>query len=63
MPRLSRFSMLHPDMDVRLNASVDAVDLSAGQADFHIRYGNFLPAPNVAVIVVGAPLGMAIVTV
>jgi len=49
MPRLSRFSMLHPDMDVRLNASVDVVDLSAGQADFHIRYGNFLPAPNVAV--------------
>lgn len=49
MPRLSRFSILHPDMDVRLNASVDAVDLSAGQADCHIRYGNFLPAPNVAV--------------
>lgn len=49
MPRLSRFSMLHPDMDVRLNASVDAVDLGAGQADFHIRYGHFLPAPGVAV--------------
>lgn len=49
MPRLSRFSVLHPDMDVRLNASVDAVDLSAGTADFHIRYGAFFPASNVQV--------------
>lgn len=50
MPRLSRFSVLHPEMDVRLNASVESVDLSAGTADFDIRYGTLLPAPNVAVM-------------
>lgn len=49
MPRLSRFSMLHPDTDVRLNAAVGPVDLSAGEADFAIRYGTFLPAQGVAV--------------
>jgi LysR family glycine cleavage system transcriptional activator len=49
MPRLSRFSMLHPDTDVRLNAAVASVDLSAGEADFAIRYGTFLPAHGVAV--------------
>jgi len=50
MPRLSRFSALHPDTDVRLNASVSNVDLSAGEADIDIRYGAFLPAPNVTVL-------------
>lgn len=49
MPRLSRFSLLHPDTDVRLNAAVAPVDLSAGEADFAIRYGAFLPAQGVAV--------------
>ena len=49
MPRLSRFSVLHPDTDVRLNAAVAQVDLGAGEADFAIRYGTFLPAQGVAV--------------
>jgi len=49
MPRLSRFSLLHPDTDVRLNAAVATVDLGAGEADFAIRYGTFLPAQGVAV--------------
>lgn len=49
MPRLSRYSMLHPDTDVRLNAAVAPVDLGAGEADFAIRYGTFIPAQGVAV--------------
>lgn len=39
MPRLARFSAAHPDMDVRINASTDAADLSRGMADIDIRYG------------------------
>ena len=39
MPRLSRFSVDHPETDVRINASVDAVDLSAGEADIDPRLG------------------------
>lgn len=50
MPRLSRYSALHPDVDVRLNASVDRVDLSAGEADFDIRYGTVFPDTGVEVI-------------
>ena len=50
MPRLSRYSALHPDVDVRLNASVDRVDLAAGEADFAIRYGTVFPASGVEVI-------------
>lgn len=47
MPRLARFSVLHTDMDIRLNASADPVNLAAGEADFDIRYGAVLPASNV----------------
>jgi LysR family glycine cleavage system transcriptional activator len=50
MPRLSRFSALYPDMDVRLNASAATVDLAAGEADFDIRYGTVFPASGVAVM-------------
>ena len=50
MPRLSRFSLLNPDTDVRLNAAVSPVDLNAGEADIAIRYGTFLPAQGVAVM-------------
>lgn len=50
MPRLSRFSALHPDMDVRLNASVSTVDLASGGADFDIRYGTVFPASGVTVL-------------
>jgi len=39
MPRLARFSSLNPDVDVRLNASTDAVDLVAETVDIDIRYG------------------------
>lgn len=42
MPRMARFSAQHPDIDLRLNASVDAVDLTDGTVDFDIRYGAVL---------------------
>lgn len=46
MPRLARFSARNPDIDVRLNASKEAVDLVAGPVDVDIRYGskNIQPA-------------------
>jgi len=50
MPRLSRFSALNPDVDVRLNASVAAVDLATGEADFDIRYGTIFPTAGVATV-------------
>ena len=50
MPRLSRFSALNPDIDVRLNASVGVVDLAGGEADFDIRYGTVFPENGVAVL-------------
>ncbi len=49
MPRISRFSAMHPDIDVRLNASAVPVDLAAGEADFDIRYGNVFPDTGVTV--------------
>lgn len=49
MPRLSRFSAMNPDIDVRLNASVATIDLAAGEADFDIRYGHVFPGTGVAV--------------
>ena len=39
MPRLARFSSLNPDVDVRLNASTDPVDLATTPTDIDIRYG------------------------
>jgi LysR family glycine cleavage system transcriptional activator len=39
MPRLARFSALHPDIDVRLNASSAPVDLTKESVDIDIRYG------------------------
>ena len=51
MPRLARFSTRNPDIDVRLNASKDPVDLIAGTVDVDIRYGakNILPPGIIAV--------------
>lgn len=49
MPRISRFSASHPDIDVRLNASTEVIDLASGAADFDIRYGHILPGMGVAV--------------
>jgi LysR family glycine cleavage system transcriptional activator len=49
MPRLSRFTASQSDIDVRLTASVESIDLNAGQADFDIRYGDVLPSLGVDV--------------
>lgn len=52
MPRLARFSARNPDIDVRLNASKESVDLIAGTVDIDIRYGskNIQPAGVMAVV-------------
>lgn len=39
VPRLAAFRETHPDLDLRLHASDDPVDLHAGEADAAIRYG------------------------
>ncbi|MGF6899113.1 transcriptional regulator GcvA [Paraburkholderia sp. GAS348] len=39
MPRIARFSAAHPDIDVRLNASSEAVNLISEAVDIDIRYG------------------------
>ena len=46
MPRIARFSAKNPDIDVRLNASKESVDLIAQAVDIDIRYGskNIQPA-------------------
>ena len=49
MPRMARFSALHPDIDLRLNASTDAIDLADGVVDFDIRYGAVLEQAGMAV--------------
>ncbi len=51
MPRLARFSALHPDIDVRLNASAVAADLVTEAVDLDIRYGiKLLPAAGTMVL-------------
>ena len=42
MPRIARFSAMHPDVDVRITAFVEHIDLEAGIVDFDIRYGPVL---------------------
>ena len=63
MPRLSRFEESVSDIDVRLNASVESVDLAAGVVDFWIRYGSVVrragiatePFPEETVVVLCSP--------
>lgn len=49
MPRLSRFSAQFPDIDTRVNASTNNVNLLAEEADFAIRYGTVFPQSGVVV--------------
>jgi LysR family glycine cleavage system transcriptional activator len=49
MPRMSRFTALHPDIDLRLHASPERIDLADGPVDFDIRYGAVLRQAGVAV--------------
>ncbi|MCI0429175.1 MAG: transcriptional regulator GcvA [Rhodospirillales bacterium] len=39
LPRLDRFKSVHPDIDVRVSASVQLVDFASGKIDVAIRYG------------------------
>jgi LysR family glycine cleavage system transcriptional activator len=41
-PRLARFSAQYPDIDLRMTASNDIVDIEDGVVDFDIRYGSVL---------------------
>jgi LysR family glycine cleavage system transcriptional activator len=50
MPRLARFSALNSDIDVRLNASTEPVDMVRDNVDIDIRYGNRLPTPGCVVL-------------
>lgn len=49
MPRMARFSASNPDIDLRVNASTDLVDLADGVVDFDIRYGHVLQEAGVTV--------------
>ena len=40
LPRLERFKALHPDIDVRVSASMQLVDFASGEIDVAIRYGS-----------------------
>lgn len=39
LPRLERFKAAHPDIDVRVSASLHLVDFASGEIDIAIRYG------------------------
>jgi len=39
LPRLDRFQAAHPEIDVRVAASMELVDFSVGDVDIAIRYG------------------------
>lgn len=39
VPRVSRFQALHPEIDLRLQASDEVVDMARGSVDIAIRYG------------------------
>jgi LysR family glycine cleavage system transcriptional activator len=39
VPRLERFHQAHPDIDVRLHAGIELVDLSEGDMDLAVRFG------------------------
>lgn len=40
LPRLDRFQTAHPEIDVRVSASMALVDFSSGDVDLAIRYGS-----------------------
>ncbi|MGE0119874.1 MAG: transcriptional regulator GcvA [Dongiaceae bacterium] len=39
LPRLERFKAMHPDIDVRVSASMQLADFASGEIDVAIRYG------------------------
>lgn len=42
MPRIARFSARYPEIDVRISASAENVNLEDGAVDLYIRYGSVL---------------------
>lgn len=47
MPRLKQFCNANPDLDVRLNATPNPINLLSIEADFDIRFGHFPSQPGV----------------
>jgi DNA-binding transcriptional LysR family regulator len=56
IPRLRRFTALHPDVDVRISASYKTVDLERSLVDVAIRYCKKEEAPEGAVRLFGEEL-------
>jgi LysR family glycine cleavage system transcriptional activator len=63
MPQIGRFTSDNPEIDLRLHASTDRVDLMSGAVDLDIRYGSVLeqsgvivePFPPETIVVLCAP--------
>jgi LysR family glycine cleavage system transcriptional activator len=63
MPRISRFSELNSEIDVRLHASNNPIDLGSGAVDLAIQYGTALqqsgtivrPLPPETIVILCAP--------
>jgi LysR family transcriptional regulator, glycine cleavage system transcriptional activator len=53
IPRLSRFTALHPDIDVRISATTDTLNLERSLIDLAIRYCKPQTAPEGAVRLFG----------
>lgn len=53
IPRLARFTASHPQVDVRISATLDVLDMERSQIDFAIR---FVPTQAATEAGVGAPL-------
>jgi len=56
IPRLASFQKLHPDIDIRIDASDKPVDLSVSDIDIAIRYGPATRMPTGAVRLFGDQL-------
>lgn len=53
IPRLRRFTNLHPDVDVRISASYRMMDVDRGQVDVAVRYMPIAAAPAGAICLFG----------
>src|SRR6266571_916485 len=56
IPRLRRFTSLHPDIDVRISATTDALNLERSLIDLAIRYCRPETVPEGAVKLFGAEM-------
>src|SRR6266516_412425 len=56
IPRLKRFTSLHPDIDVRISATTDALNLERSLIDLAIRYCRPETVPEGAVKLFGAEM-------